>query len=77
MRLFFVFFIIFFTSSCVSEDSGSKKVPKKEMMESWAWKIFVFTDEGEIKPAKPIRNEFHDLMNAKLAAVDNVWKKKK
>jgi PBP1b-binding outer membrane lipoprotein LpoB len=44
--------------SCNSEDVGKEKWNKKELMDSWAWKIFIFTDLGETAPIDNIRNEF-------------------
>lgn len=56
-----VLFVFFIVSSCTYEDNGFRALSKKEAMESWAWKIFIFTDEGEIPSDKMHDNKFDDI----------------
>ncbi len=50
LNLIFVSLLAF---SCSHENESAKRNFKKNLMDSWAWKIFIFTDEGELAPAKP------------------------
>lgn len=73
--IFFLSFIIFTSISCTYEGRSFKKISKKEVMESWAWKIFIFTDEGETPLVETPRNNFDDVINEKLIFADDIWKK--
>ncbi|WP_269223549.1 hypothetical protein [Flavobacterium sp. IMCC34518] len=53
-----ILFVIFTFCSCTSDYNGKVKWNKKEIMNSWAWKIFIFTDLGETKPLKKTVNNF-------------------
>lgn len=75
-RIIFVFLMIFSASSCSNKESSFKSFSKEDLMESLAWKIFIFTDEGDILPYVPIRNDFETIMNSKLTYADDIWKKK-
>lgn len=57
-NLFFILLVIFTFYSCASDEVGFKHVSKKVVMESWAWKIFIFTDEGEFTPVEKANNNF-------------------
>jgi hypothetical protein len=66
--------VIFTFFSCASDDAGFKQMTKKEIMESWAWKIFIFTDEGEIMPVGKGNNNFENTKKAKSILVEDIWK---
>ena len=65
-EIFFLLIIIFTASSCSYEEASFKRVSKKEMMESWAWKIFIFTDEGDNITIKSNENNFNGIVIDKL-----------
>ena len=72
-NIFFILFAILLLSSCTYEDSGFRRISKEEAMKSWAWKIFVFTDEGETKPIVPYQNDFDESIKGKPIFVDDFW----
>ena len=72
-KIFFVFFIFFTVSSCTQDDTSFNKKSKKELMESWAWKIFIFTDEGEALPRQSALSNFNDITNGKTIFVEDIW----
>lgn len=43
-------------------------------MESWAWKIFIFTDEGEFQSIELDANKFDNNSKEKAIFVDGIWK---
>lgn len=57
--------------SCNSEDVGKEKWNKKELMDSWAWKIFVFTDLGETLPNANAKNNFGNSTKVNAIFVDD------
>jgi hypothetical protein len=57
-KLIFIIFIALTFCSCANDDAGFDSNSKKKIMESWAWKIFIFTDEGEFTPAEEVKNKF-------------------
>jgi hypothetical protein len=65
--------VIFAFCSCASDDAGFKQMTKKEIMESWAWKIFIFTDEGEIMPVETSKNSFENTIKDKSIFVEDIW----
>jgi hypothetical protein len=71
-KIFFIFFIIF-TVSCTYEDSGFRRISKEEAMRSWAWKIFIFTDEGEIQYVDTEINKFNNNIKEIPIFVDDIW----
>jgi hypothetical protein len=73
-KIFFVFFIIFTVSSCTYEDSRFRRISKVEAMESWAWKIFIFTDEGEFQSAETEVNKIHNSIEEKPIFAKDIWK---
>ncbi len=42
-------------------------------MESWAQKIFIFTDEGEALPRQSALSNFNDITNGKTIFVEDIW----
>jgi hypothetical protein len=73
-KIILISVIIFAFCSCASDDSGFKQMTKKEIMESWAWKIFIFTDEGEIMPVEAAKNNFDNPIKVKSIFVEDIWK---
>ena len=73
-KIFFIFFITFSISSCTYENSGFRPISKEEAMESWAWKIFIFTDEGEYQSIELETNKFYNNSKEKAIFVDDIWK---
>ncbi|PJJ06970.1 hypothetical protein CLU83_0096 [Flavobacterium sp. 1] len=73
-KIFFIFFIIFTVSSCTYEDSRFRQISKKEAMQSWAWKIFIFTDEGEFQSVEPEVNKIHNSIKEKPIFAEDIWK---
>lgn len=65
-KIIFVFFIIFTVYSCTNEKKAFEPISQKEYMKSWAWKIFIFIDEGEIHPVKSIRRSFNKSISEKI-----------
>jgi hypothetical protein len=65
--------IVFAFCSCASDNSGFDQVTKKEIMESWAWKIFIFTDEGEIMPVGTAKNNLDNTIKVKSIFVEDIW----
>ncbi|MDR6846535.1 hypothetical protein [Flavobacterium granuli] len=57
-KITFVILMVFTFCSCANDDAGFDSNSKKEIMNSWAWKIFIFTDEGEFTPVKTTKNKF-------------------
>jgi hypothetical protein len=72
-NVIFIFLVIFTFSSCASEDSGFERLSKKEIMDSWAWKIFIFTDLGETTPEEPVRNNFDNTIKVKPIFVEEAF----
>jgi hypothetical protein len=56
-KLIFIILIVFIFCSCANDDAGFDSNSKKKIMESWAWKIFIFTDEGEFTPVETAKNK--------------------
>ena len=71
--MFFILFVIFTFSSCIYEDSGFRRISKEEAMESWAWKIFIFTDEGEFQSIETEVNKNENNIKEKPIFVDDIW----
>lgn len=67
--------VSFIVSSCVYEDSSFKKMSKKQLMKSWTWKIFVFTDEGELAPIHNSRANLKKSINDKENDIYTAWQK--
>ena len=71
--MFFILFVIFTVSSCIYEDSGFRRISKEEAMESWAWKIFIFTDEGEFQSIETEVNKIENNIKEKPIFADDIW----
>lgn len=71
-NIFFILFVVFTVSSCTYEHSGFRQITKEEAMQSWAWKIFIFTDEGEVQPIEP-ENNFYKSLEDKPIFVDDLF----
>lgn len=65
-KIIFVFFIIFTFYSCTNEKKAFEPVSQKEYMKSWAWKIFIFIDEGEVRPVKSFHRSFNKSISEKI-----------
>jgi hypothetical protein len=72
-KIILISVVIFAFCSCASDASGFDQMTKKEIMESWAWKIFIFTDEGEIMPVETSINNFENTIKDKTIFVEDVW----
>ena len=42
-------------------------------MDSWAWKIFIFTDLGETTPVEPVINNFEDTIKVRPIFVEDAF----
>jgi hypothetical protein len=74
MKKIILISVVFFTfCSCASDDAGFEQMTKKDIMNSWAWKIFIFTDEGEIAPVRNIKNDFENTLKDKSIFVEDIW----
>lgn len=72
-KMLFILFIIFTVSSCTYEDSGFRRISKEEAMQSWAWKIFIFTDVGEFQPVEIEADNFVNNIEEKPIFADDIW----
>ncbi|WP_281228306.1 hypothetical protein [Flavobacterium aquiphilum] len=57
-KLLFIILIVLTFCSCVTNNAGFDSKSQKEIMDSWVWKIFVFTDLGEFTPAKTTKQNW-------------------
>ncbi|WP_268847495.1 hypothetical protein [Flavobacterium aestivum] len=74
MKNLILVFLVFFTfCSCASDEVGFEQISKKEVMESWAWKIFIFTDVGEKMPVGNVKDNFDNTIKDKSIFVKDVW----
>ncbi|TRX36448.1 hypothetical protein FNW52_07500 [Flavobacterium sp. ZT3R18] len=74
MKKIILISVVFFAfCSYASDDAGFEQMSKKEIMESWAWKIFIFTDEGEIRPVGKVKNNFENTIKDKSILVEDIW----
>ncbi|QKJ64602.1 hypothetical protein [Flavobacterium sp. M31R6] len=71
-KLIFIIFIALTFCSCANDDAGFDSNSKKEIMESWAWKIFIFTDEGEFTPVETVKNKFDNTTKVSPIFVEDV-----
>ena len=69
-KIFFILSVVFTVSSCTYEHSRFRQITKEEAMQSWAWKIFIYTDEGEVQPIEP-ENNFYKSLEDKPIFVDD------
>lgn len=67
-----IIFIALTFCSCANDDAGFDSKTKKEIMDSWAWKIFIFTDEGEFTPVETAKNKFDNTTKVNPIFVDDV-----
>ena len=70
-NLIFIFIVIFVIFSCAF--GNDSRISQKEMMDSWAWKIFIFTDEGEFTPIQSVKNNFEDTTKVSPIFVEDVF----
>ncbi len=71
-KLSFIIFIVFTFCSCANNDAGFDPNSRKEIMDSWAWKIFIFTDEGEFMPIKTAKDKFDNTTKVSPTFVEDV-----
>ncbi|HEU4788743.1 MAG TPA: hypothetical protein VFS71_03585 [Flavobacterium sp.] len=71
-KIIFINLIVFTFCSCANDDTGFDSNSKKEIMNSWAWKIFIFTDEGEFTPVGTAKNKFDNTTKVSPIFVDDV-----
>jgi hypothetical protein len=71
-KIIFLLLINYIFFSCASDDAGFTAFSKKEIMESWAWKIFIFTDEGEFTPVETTKNKIDNTTKVSPIFVDDV-----
>jgi len=71
-NLIFIILIVFTFCSCAHDDAGFDSISKKEIMDSWGWKIFIFTDEGEFAPVETVKNNFDNSTKVSPIFVDDV-----
>jgi hypothetical protein len=53
-----ILFLIFTICSCSLDTTTGNGIDKKVFMDSWAWKIFIFTDLGETVPIDNVKYNF-------------------
>lgn len=51
-KLIFTILVVLTFCFCVTDNVGVDSKSQKEIMNSWAWKIFIFTDLGEFTPTE-------------------------
>jgi hypothetical protein len=66
--------IIFVFWSCAPNDVTFDSKTKKEIMNSWAWKIFIFTDEGEFVALETTSDKFIETTKVSPIFVKDVLK---
>jgi hypothetical protein len=71
-NLIFIPFVIFIIFLCAFVIGDENRISKKEMMESWAWKIFIFTDEVEFIPNESVKNNFDNSTKDNPIFVEDV-----
>jgi hypothetical protein len=71
-KVFLNILIVFSFCSCANDDAGFDSNSKKKIMESWAWKIFIFTDEGEFTPVETAKNKFENTTKVSPIFVEDV-----
>lgn len=75
MKIIFLNILIVFSfCSCANDGAGFDSNSKKEIMESWAWKIFIFTDEGEFTPVETAKNKFDNTTKVRPIFVEDFLK---
>jgi hypothetical protein len=72
-NVFFILLVIFTFCSYASDDAGFERLSKKEIMESWAWKIFIFTDLGETASVEKISDNSDDTVKVKPIFVEDTF----
>jgi hypothetical protein len=72
-NVFFILLVIFTFCSCASDDADFERLSKKEIMESWAWKIFIFTDLGETASVVKISDNSDDIVKVKPIFVEDTF----
>lgn len=75
-KILFVLFIFFTVSSCTYENSSFRRISKEEAIQSWAWKIFIFTDEGDYQPVEIEENKIDGHIKEKPIFAKDIWKMK-
>lgn len=73
-NLIFITLTVFVFCSCASDGASLDSISKKNLMDSWAWKIFIFTDEGEYLPVASPENKFDNTTKGNSIFVEDVWK---
>ena len=73
-NVIFILLIHFTFCSCSSDRVGFEPISKKKIMESWAWKIFIFTDLGETESAKIDNNDIYKTLKVNPIFVDDILK---
>ncbi|HKO75808.1 MAG TPA: hypothetical protein VJU52_01245 [Flavobacterium sp.] len=71
-KIIFINLILFTFCSCANDDAGFDPNLRKEIMDSWAWKIFIFTDEGEFTPIKKAKEKFDDTTKVSPIFVEDI-----
>ncbi|PZX92849.1 hypothetical protein DOS84_13330 [Flavobacterium aquariorum] len=71
-KLIFIIFIGLTFCSCANDDAGFDSNSKKKIVESWAWKIFIFTDEGEFTPVETAKNKIDNTTKVSPIFVEDV-----
>lgn len=64
--------IVFTFCSCANDDAGFDPNSRKEIMDSWAWKIFIFTDEGEFTPIKTTKDKLDNTTKVSPIFVEDI-----
>jgi len=72
-KIIFILFVVFTVLSCGYSNAGYKQISKEEIMKSWAWKIFIFTDEGEIPIAQSSQNKSDMITGDMSIFADYIW----
>jgi hypothetical protein len=67
-----ILLLVFTFCSCTTADSKKVRWNKKDLMNSWAWKIFVFTDLGETLPIANAKNNFDNSTKVNAIFVENI-----
>ncbi|MBW4361273.1 hypothetical protein [Flavobacterium taihuense] len=72
-NLVFVILIVLGFCSCTSGNVGFYPISKMKIMESWAWRIFIFTCEGEFRQSETVKKNFDDVAIVKPIFVEDTF----
>jgi hypothetical protein len=72
-NLIFILLVIFTFYSCTSDEVSFKQISKKVVMDSGAWKIFIFANVGETMSVGSFKDNFDNTIKDKFSFVEDIW----